>query len=297
MRIVSKGCLLVLLACLAACSEPTDEPASKAEDYTTSMSHQHAQDTPVETPAAQIPPAAAVQHEEVVYALQDGREYRGYLVWPKAADGALPGIIMFHEWWGLNDNIRAMADRLAAEGYVVLAPNLYGVPALSTPEDARKTMMAALSDMPALTDRIRQAYRFLQEQTQAIRIGTVGWCFGGSMSLLTATLFPQAIDATVLYYGNPAMFSEEEIKALQMPVLGLFGGADESIPLDTVQAFEKTLAARSIPVKIKVYEGADHAFANPSGTSYQPQAAADAWNRTVEFFEQYLHVAPEAAAE
>jgi carboxymethylenebutenolidase len=256
------------------------------------MAEQHAADTPEASPGTQVAPAASVMHEEVVYALQSGREFHGYLAWPAAADGALPGILMFHEWWGLNDNIRAMADRLAAQGYVVLAPDLYGARAVNTPEAARKLMSQALENRELLADRLKQAYKFLQDQTQAVSIGTIGWCFGGSMSLWEAVLHPAKVDATVIYYGDPSMFSEEQLAALQMPILGFFGAEDQGIPVSDVRTFEDFMQSQGKPVEIHVYEGAGHAFANPSGQNYRPEAAADAWNRMLEFFNRHLQVAP-----
>lgn len=284
--------LAVLL--LAACG-PNGEQGAR-EDYPERMAEQHAADRPVPAAAAQLPSEAAVLSEEVVYASQAGRTYSGYLAWPAAADGALPGVLMFHEWWGLNDNIRAMADRLAAQGYVVLAPDLYGAPPARDPQAARELMSRALAEEKLLADRLSQAYKFLEEQTQAVGIGTIGWCFGGTLSLWTAVLHPAKVDATVIYYGDPSRFSEAQLGALQMPVLGLFGAEDQGIPVDKARAFEKTLRAHGRPVEIRIYEGAGHAFANPSGENYRPEAAADAWNRTLQFFNRHLQLTDAAAA-
>src|SRR5690606_333931 len=136
---------------------------------------------------------------------------------------------------------------------------------------------------------IRQAYKFLEEQTAAISIGTLGWCFGGSMSLQAALLFPDKIDAAVIYYGHVGGTSAEQLAPLQMPILGLFGGADQGIPVTDVRRFEQTLRDLGKTVEIHVYEGAGHAFANPSGQNYQAAAAQDAWARTLTFLNRHLN--------
>jgi carboxymethylenebutenolidase len=127
----------------------------------------------------------------------------------------------------------------------------------------------------------------LKEQVKATRVGTIGWCFGGSMSLNAALLAPDQVDATIIYYGFVSG-DAEQLKPLQAPVLGLFGGADDGIPLDTVRAFEAALKGLGKPVTIHVYDGAGHAFANPSGKNYQAAAAADAWQKSLAFLAEHL---------
>jgi carboxymethylenebutenolidase len=118
-------------------------------------------------------------------------------------------------------------------------------------------------------------------------VGTIGWCLGGRWSLRTALLLPKDVDATVIYYGSVNV-PESDLAPLQMPVLGLFGSKDPVIPLNTVRAFESNMKKLGKNVQIHVYEGAAHAFANPSGTTYQADAAEDAWRRTTEFLRSHL---------
>jgi carboxymethylenebutenolidase len=211
----------------------------------------------------------------------------GYLAYPAAAEGGLPAVLVFHEWWGLNDNIKAMADQLAGQGYVALAADLYGGRVAAQPEAARALMEQALKDRDAMGQNLRQANAYLKEQVKATRVGTIGWCFGGSMSLNAALLAPDQVDATIIYYGFVSG-DAEQLKPLQAPVLGLFGGADDGIPLDTVRAFEAALKGLGKPVTIHVYDGAGHAFANPSGKNYQAAAAADAWQKSLAFLAEHL---------
>jgi carboxymethylenebutenolidase len=139
----------------------------------------------------------------------------------------------------------------------------------------------------AIEDNLRQAYRYLSTEAGATRVGTLGWCFGGGWSLNTALLMPESIAATVIYYGR-LVTDPDALKTLDMPILGIFGSEDRGIPVETVDAFEKTMRDLNKDVTVKVYEGANHAFANPSGQRYDPQAAEDAWARTVAFLDQHL---------
>ncbi|MDZ7644570.1 MAG: dienelactone hydrolase family protein [Woeseiaceae bacterium] len=111
---------------------------------------------------------------------------------------------MIHEWWGLNDGVRAMADRIAAEGYIVLAVDLYGGKTAAAPDTARAQMLKVVENPEPANENLRQAYEFLVKTAQAPRIASLGWCFGGGWSLNTALLFPDELDAAVIY-GQVAM--------------------------------------------------------------------------------------------
>jgi carboxymethylenebutenolidase len=230
---------------------------------------------------------AAVKGTTVTYGQQDGRPLQGYLARPAGASGPLPGLIVIHEWWGLNDNVRAEAARLAAEGYVVLAVDLYGGRAATAPPDAMKLSQQLTANPRPAEANLRAAYDYLEREQKASRLGSIGWCLGGRWSLRTAILLPEQVDATVIYYGS-VKAEEAELARLRMPVLGLFAGNDPIVPLPTVRAFEATMQRLGKDVDVKVYEGAQHAFANPSGTAYQAAAAEDAWRRTTAFFREHL---------
>ncbi|MCB1053960.1 MAG: dienelactone hydrolase family protein [Acidobacteria bacterium] len=279
--------LLLALPVLGACShaaEPdqtTDEPG-----YDERMSREHAGDQPDATPAAQEAPAQSVEEEDVVYARVGDRDVHGFLARPAGAEDSIPGIVVIHEWWGLNDNIRAMARRLAGEGYAALAVDLYQGQAAETPEKARELMSATNERTAEVEDNLRQAVKFLQDRG-AERIGVIGWCFGGGWSLQTALLVPDEIDATVIYYGR--LVTDPDVLAnLQSPLLGIFGELDQGIPVDTVHEFASALDELGKDVAIQIYPGADHAFANPSGSRYQAEAADDAWAKTLAFFSDNL---------
>lgn len=286
--------ILILSAILAACGMASHSQVSTAATAGGPMSADdarmaagHAHDSPVATPAATTPPVQETTGETVAYAEIDGQKISGYLARPKKARGKLPGLIVIHEWWGLNDNVREEARRLAAEGYVTLAVDLYGGKT-ATEVKAAMGLSKGLTDNPgSAEDNLRQAYRYLSKTVGAPRIGTIGWCLGGRWSLRTAILLPKDVDATVIYYGAVNV-PEAELATLQMPILGLFGSKDPVIPLATVQAFEETMKRLGKDVDVHVYEGAQHAFANPSGTSYQAAAAEDGWRRTTAFLKSHL---------
>jgi carboxymethylenebutenolidase len=258
------------------------------------MAREHAGDEPTPSAAAEAAPAVAVTGDPVVYASIGGQEITGYLARPTHADHPLPGLIVIHEWWGLNDNIRAMTRRLAGEGYVALAVDLYGGQTATTPAEARE-LMGRINPERAL-ENLRKARAHLADRLSATgdrgdRVGVIGWCFGGGWSLRAALDMGDAIDAAVVYYGH-LVTDPAELGKLQAPLLGFFGAEDHSIPADQIQAFQSTLERLGKSVEIHVYPGAGHAFANPSGTNYRPEAAEDAWAKTVAFLHAHLQAAP-----
>ena len=284
---LSKGCVLVLAMAAAGWCGGVQAGASEAQQQSRSMAAMHLDDAPVASPAVQPVPPGSVESREIGYGAVKGQALKGYFVRPAGAAEGLPGVIVFHEWWGLNDNIRTMADRLAAQGYQVLAADLYGGRSAGTPDLAENLMQQALDDGPAIDANIEAAYAWLRDTAKAGRIGTLGWCFGGSMSFEAAQQLGGRSSATVIYYG----FVNDHADALakmKAPVLGLFGGRDGGIPVPTVQAFKKGLEARGQHPLVHVYPDAGHAFANPSGKNYRKDDAEDAWKRTLDFLGQYL---------
>jgi carboxymethylenebutenolidase len=276
---------IVLLLLLPACGQAGDEKSNLDR-----MAQEHQHDKPVASQAATTPPAQEVTGEEVVYAEVGGKPVRGFLAKPKGgqpAQGPLPAVIVIQEWWGLNDNIRQMAKRLAGEGYTALAVDLYGGQVASDPEQAQKLMQAVLQNRAAGEENLRQAYNHLETKQKAPKIGVIGWCFGGGWSLATALMLPDKIDATVIYYGYLET-DKEKLGKLGMPVLAFFGGKDKSMPVATVRQFEAAMKELGKPVEVHVYDEADHAFANPSGGNYKEDAAKDSWQRTTAFFAKHL---------
>jgi carboxymethylenebutenolidase len=259
---------------------------SADEEYVDSMGREHAGDTPIANPMSEGADETAVVGESVAYASLDGTTVFGHLA--KPADGEpKAGVLVIHEWWGLNDNIRAMADKLAAEGYAALAVDLYEGQIAEDRDGAMTLVRAAQENAERLQENLRQARAWLGEELAVERVGVIGWCFGGGWSLQTALMLGDEIDATIIYYGRLET-DPEALAPLTSPVLGIFGAEDQGIPLDSVYAFEAALNELGKPAAIHVYDGADHAFANPSGTRYNAEAAEDAWAKTVSFLAESL---------
>jgi len=296
-RVLTLG-LTSLALLVAACdsgnsdSQNTDREAGRAN--VDAMTREHADDTAEPSPAAQIAPQRDVISERLPYAEVNNELVYGHFVFPSDMVDPLPAIIVFHEWWGLNDNVRAMADRLAGEGYIVLAVDLFGGKTATSPEQARQQMLTVVEDSKPAAENIRQAFDFVNTTAGAPRTGSLGWCFGGGWSLNTAMLFPDELDATVIYYGQ-VTDDEERLRNISSPILGLFGAEDKGISVESVQAFEAALERLRKNYEIHIYPGADHAFANPTGNAYNAEVAEDAWRRTLDFLSLHLAIEDDGA--
>jgi carboxymethylenebutenolidase len=224
----------------------------------------------------------------------------GYLVDPNSTDQnatsvtgqqqKLPAVVMIHEWWGLNDNIKEMADELAGEGYVVLGADLYNGEVATDPNRARELSSSVGENPQQAITNLQSAVQYLASlpNVNSSRIAGLGWCFGGGQSLQLALNSEQhPLAATVIYYGN-LVNDTSELSKIKWPVLGIFGEQDNSIPVDSVRAFGRGLNETGITNEIYIYPGVGHAFANPSGDNYAPQETADAWQKTLKFLDKYV---------
>lgn len=280
----------VALAGIASCQQETDS-SDADRDNVDAMSREHADDAGVPGPGASISPNRAVVAETLPYAEVDDELVYGHFVFPSDMVEPLPALIVIHEWWGLNDGVRAMADRLAGEGYIVLAVDLFDGKTAEFPPGARELMLKVVENPGPANENIRQAHDFLRQTAGASRIGVLGWCFGGGWALNAAMLFPQELEAAVIYYGQ-VTDDQEKLAPIDMPILGLFAEDDRGIPVDNARKFESALEALGKNYEIIVYPDVGHAFANPSGTSYDPEAAQMAWEKTVSFLHAHLGSGP-----
>ena len=222
----------------------------------------------------------------------------GYLAYPENTSAQanetiskLPGLVVIHEWWGLNDHIKNMADELAKEGYVVLAVDLYNGEVAASPDQAMSLVNAARDNQNESNSNMLAAVDYLKSlpNVDPSKIASVGWCFGGGQALQLALNTPaeNPMAATVLYYGNLVTDSQQLAK-IKGPVLGVFGSEDQSIPVSEVRDFEAALNANNITNNIYIYKGVGHAFANPTGESFAPGELKDAWQKTIEFLDSNL---------
>ncbi|HKM68316.1 MAG TPA: dienelactone hydrolase family protein [Candidatus Acidoferrum sp.] len=230
--------------------------------------------------------AAGTKTDAVSYKSGDDT-VSSYLALPDGT-GRHPAIIVIHEWWGLNDWVKEQAQKYAAQGYVALAVDLYRGKVATNPDEAH-ILMRGLPDDRGMRD-LEAAYAYLSSRpdVDTRKIGSVGWCMGGSWSIKLAVDQPR-LAACVVNYGwlpsDPALIAK--IKA---PVQGNFGADDQGIPPKDVKAFEAAMKADGKITDIKIYDGAGHAFQNPTNkTGYRPEAAADASQRISGFFQKYLH--------
>ena len=287
-KLLSLALVTALFAVSCALINPPSSSQTPAASQSEAMAELHKDDVPVASPTAKDVDPDSVTAENVTYGTFDDVPFEGYLVKPADADASLPGLIVIQEWWGLNDNIRTMTRRLAAEGYTALAVDLYDGQVAETPDAARTLVQAAIQNSERLTQNVIAAHNYLVEAQQAPKVGSIGWCFGGSWSLNSALALPADLDATVIYYGGQISTDPAILEPLQMPIQGHFGSLDTNPSPDTVQAFETALNDLGKDTEIYMYEGANHAFANPSGTRYNAEAADLSWQRTVAFLKQHL---------
>ena len=214
----------------------------------------------------------------------NGKAGSGHLAVP--ASGGGPGVVVLQEWWGLVDHIKEVADRFAAAGFVALAPDLYHGESTTSPDDAGKLMMAL--DIGRVEQDLRGAIDALlaRDEVTSERVGTVGFCMGGQLSLYAACE-NQAVAACVVFYGIHPKVSLN-LAALDAPVLGFFAEKDGFVPPLAARQLEADLQAAGKTADITIFEGADHAFFNDTGRRYHPEAAGGAWRETLAWFETYL---------
>ncbi len=212
-----------------------------------------------------------------------------FVAYPPGA-GPAPGVVIVHEWWGLNAQIREVARRLARQGYVAVVPDLYGGRVAADAEGAH-VLARGLDEDEALS-RIGAAVAWLAGEPRVAkrRRALLGFCMGGRLALREALRDP-SLSAVVLYYGAPESRADR-LAPLSVPLLGHFGAEDQGIAVERVGAFESTLRGAGKVAEIHVYAGAGHAFANEEGEGYRPEAARLAWVRTLDFLQKHVKGKP-----
>jgi carboxymethylenebutenolidase len=265
---------LLLVATLVACGNSSKQPTSAPESHRPSDTGAVSED---QFKAMHEPPGTPPQNLKGTQIDLNGT--KAYLSLP-AGKGPFPGIVLIHEWWGLNGHIEHYADRLATIGWAALAVDLYSGTVATSRDDAMAAMKAVDESKAAAT--ISAAIDFLGKDPRiaAPKRAVIGWCFGGGWSLQTALAHPE-LDGAVIYYGqletDPA-----KLGAIKAHVLGVFGNQDKGIPPPTVDKFEAGLKEAHVDAQIFRYD-AEHAFANPSNPHYDQKSAADAWSHVVAF--------------
>jgi carboxymethylenebutenolidase len=242
------------------------------------------------TPIAVLALLAAVtlSAAEQTVSFKSGDEQATALLVTPEGKGPFPGVIVIHEWWGLDGWVKDQARALAREGYAALAVDLYRGKVTAKQEEAHQLMMGLPPDRALRDLQAGLAYLQSQPTAQKDRIGSIGWCMGGRYSLQLATVEPK-LAAVVAYYGAPPT-DPAAIAAIRAPILGNYGGEDKGPSPEQVQAFEAAMKKAGKTIDVKVYSGAGHAFANVNNPwgGYRKEAAEDAWTRTTAFLAKHL---------
>ena len=227
----------------------------------------------------------AADGKQVTYKSGD-ENVSGYLYQPQGK-GPFPAIVVIHEWWGLNDWVKEQASKFADQGYVTLAVDLYRGKVATTADEAHELSRGLPQDR-ATRDLLAAAnYLRSQKNVKREKVGAIGWCMGGGYALDLA-VNDGKLAAAVINYGHLAT-ETDTLKKINAPILGLFGGKDRGIPVESVQKFAEELKKLGKTVDITVYPEAGHAFENPNNKQgYRADDAADAWSKQVKWFAKYL---------
>jgi carboxymethylenebutenolidase len=222
---------------------------------------------------------------EMVSYPSNGAQAAGYLATPATRSG--PGVVVIQEWWGLVPHIKKVTDRLAGEGFLALAPDLYHGKSTRSPDEAGKLMMALNIDQAARDIGGAVSYLRSHDRNPGGKAGTVGFCMGGALSLYAASTNSD-VDACVVFYGgHPSV--KPRLESLRAPLLGLYAEADDFVTVKSVHALESRLKELGKTYEFRIYPGAQHAFFNDERPEvYNKEAAEDAWSRTVQFLRTHL---------
>jgi carboxymethylenebutenolidase len=225
-------------------------------------------------------PGFAAEGKAVSY--KSGDETVNAMIYTPAGKGPFPALIVIHEWWGLNDWVKGQASKFAEEGYVALAVDLYRGKVAENADMAHELMRGVPEDRAKRDLKAAYAYLAAQPNVKKDRIGAIGWCMGGGYSLDVALEEP-SLAADVINYGHLAT-DVDELKKIQAPILGSFGGQDRGITPEDVKAFQSAMEKLGKKIDVKIYPNAGHAFENPTNkTGYRAEDTADAWQRTIAF--------------
>jgi carboxymethylenebutenolidase len=216
----------------------------------------------------------------------NGSTATGYLAVP--ASGSGPGVVVLQEWWGLDDHIRSVCDRLAGDGFVALAPDLYHGETADQPGDAQQKMMALSMDQAELEMSGAVDYLAELEAATGDGVGSIGFCLGGGLAVWAASVNPKIRAVVSYYYVMP--HGKPDFTQIDAPVLGQFGTADDFIPVATAEALLAELREAGVAAEFVFYEGAGHAFFNDTNRlgTYDADAGARAWARSTEFLAEHL---------
>jgi carboxymethylenebutenolidase len=239
----------------------------------------HSNDSPITSEGALREPQLPTTADIIIYG-----NHKGYLSQPTNID-TKSGLIVIHEWWGLNEDIHLMTNQLAGLGYTALAVDLYDGKSATGVKDAFQLSTNLSKNEASALANLQTAYDYLINEVGVEKVGIIGWCLGGKWSLRGALMLPDEIDAAVIYYGS-LINDKEKLATLEMPIIG-FVGTKDRLHKQFIE-FDQNLKDLNKEASIHIYEGARHAFANASGIAYEKTAAEDSWKKTVDFLKTHL---------
>jgi carboxymethylenebutenolidase len=230
-------------------------------------------------------PGFSADGKQVSY--KSGDETVSAILYAPHGKGRFPALVVIHEWWGLNDWVKEQASKLADQGYVTLAVDLYRGKVAATPDEAHELSRGLPHDRADRDLLAAAGYLRSLKIADPKRVGSIGWCMGGGYSLDLALEDPR-LAATVINYGRLAT-SVDSLKKIHAPILGIFGGQDRGIAVSDVRNFEQQMKQLGKSVEIVIFPEAGHAFENPNNkTGYRAEDAAEAWARMVAFLRRTL---------
>jgi dienelactone hydrolase len=242
-----------------------------------------------QTAAATNAAAPAIETKDVAYD-GGGAHMKGFIAYP-AATGKRPGVLVVHEWWGLNDYARSRARKLAEMGYVALAVDMYGDGKQAThPDDAKKFMTETMSNLDAAVQRFDAAKALLANdpRVEAGKVAAIGYCFGGAVVLHMARLGSD-LAAVASFHGNLAAQTPMKKDGYAGQILVATGGSDPFVPPEQVEAFKQEMSAADASYELVIYPDAKHSFTNPDATEngkkfqlpmeYNAEADAASWQK------------------
>lgn len=231
--------------------------------------------------------AASFAATEKTVSYKSGDETVHGVLYTPAGKGPFPALVVIHEWWGLVPWVKEQAAKLADQGYVTLAVDLYRGKSADNPETAHELMRGLPEDRANRDLLASVGFLKSQKKVNPAKIGSIGWCMGGGYSLDLAIADP-TLAAAVINYGHLAT-DPARFQRIHAPILGLFGRQDKGIPPTDVRKFEQDMKQMGKKIDVTIYADAGHAFENPNNkTGYRAEDAADAWKRTVEFLDATL---------
>ncbi len=277
--------MICLLFGLSSCGSGSDQEPTRAEADNANSADGARTTAATNTPTSSSGPSVVV--ETLPYAEVDEKLVYGFFAFPSDMVDPIPAVILIHDRWGLDEPTRDLSRRLAGEGYIVMAIDLFGGEIAETPGPARILEIGVFENPQRAADNIRQAYQFVTETFRAPSVASLGFGFGGGWSLNAAMLLPEDLSASVIFYGQ-VTDDERKLAAIQAPLLGLFGENDRVITTTSVAAFAKAMETLEKEIHVEVFAGAGRGFADPRSDNFSAETAALAWVRTLDFLGQHL---------